>query len=347
MYGREFDCDNCVDVPANLVAQIVAPRSCVDISRYPVTQPVYHTWDGTSDPLDWSKNSHCWIEYDPEAVRWIAENVFHLSASDYESVLQRCLNSGAFYEAENEAGETKFFLAGQNLNGSSLSVRIQTAKSNGRLVQLTYDCMLWPNEWIGSYYAELERREGPDGEYWALYRHTEELPPFEVRNAPELPAEMAGGYYLRSPADQWITELTIHEDGSFTGRYLDQGAEENGDGYDQVIYYAEFEGRFGHPRQTSPYSYELQLEELVYLDLTEDYIVEEDNGWRVLYRYGYATGLEDSLDFSVYAPGAPMYKLPESFTYWYRLSTGIDAYTLSLPGWGLMNNREGQGFAGY
>lgn len=344
--GREFDSENCVDVPANILAQIVANRSCVDFSLYPVAQPVYHAWDGTVDPQGWGEQSRCYAEFDPEAVAWIAENVFHLAESDYRGVLQRCLQSGAFYQDVNAEGQERFFLAGQNLNGSGITVHPESASSNGRLYRIRYDCLLWPNEWIGSYDAELELRESEGVEYWALYRHTEAAPGFDTRAAPELFPAMAGVYLLQGEQGEWSTELTVYDDGSFTGRYLDRGLEESGEDYDQVISFADFEGRFGSPRQTGLYSYTMELQELYYLDVTEDFIVEEDGGWRVLYRYGYAIGLENSRLFQVYAPGAPVYKLPESFVAWYRAASGMDGYTLSLPGWGLMNGEEGQGFAG-
>ena len=79
--------------------------------------------------------------------------------------------------------------------------------------------------------------------------------------------------------------------------------------------------------------------------VTLDYIVEEDDGWRVLYRYADAVGLENCRTVYFYAPGAPVYKLPESFVGWYDCTQPLADTDLELPGWGMMNGEEGQGFA--
>ena len=88
-----------------------------------------------------------------------------------------------------------------------------------------------------------------------------------------------------------------------------------------------------------------ELESLEYLDYTLDYIVEEEDGWRILYRYADAVGLENCKTVYFYAPGAPVYRLPESFIGWYVCSKMLDDTALALPGWGMMNGDEGQGFA--
>lgn len=343
--GREYDSENAVDVRANLLSQIVCGYPCVDFALYPVSAPVFHWGDGTSDPMNWAGDAGYYAEFDPAAVQWIAQQVFHLSDADYQAVLDRCLFSGAFYQGQNAAGEERFFLSVRSTGAQGSLVHVESAQTDGEHYEIVYDYLLWPNDYLGSYAATLELRENAGQPYWSLYRQTAQLPLDEPEDAPELFAQLGETFVLSNGVDSWWTELTIAEDGSFTGSYLDNDLEENGDDYDQTIYYADFEGRFANPRRINAYTYSVELLDLSYLDYTPDYIVEEDDGWRVLYRYADAVGLEGSSTFYFYAPGAPVYKLPDSFVNWYACSKPLGDYDLELPGWGLMNRAEGQGFA--
>ena len=88
-----------------------------------------------------------------------------------------------------------------------------------------------------------------------------------------------------------------------------------------------------------------ELESLSYLDYMQDFTVEEEDGWRILYRYADAAGLEGCKTVYFYAPGAPVYRLPESFISWYGCIRPLEDSDLALPGWGMMNGEDGQGFA--
>ena len=345
MGGREFDSANAVDVRANLLAQIVCAAPCVDFDAYPVKSPVFHWNDGSRDPLNWAEETGCYAEFDAEAVRWIAQKVFQLSESDYRALLERCFYAGAFYQGQNEAGEERFFLSvGSTYMPESL-IHVESAMSDGRRYEIVYDYLLRPNQYLGSYEASLELKQGESGSYWSLVRQTAYLPVEEAVDAPELFGLLTEPFVLSNGIDSWRTELRITEDGRFSGSYVDNDLSENGEDYDQAIYYADFEGRFVNPRRLNAYTYSAQLESLDYLDYTLDYIVEEDDGWRVLYRYADAVGLENCRTVYFYAPGAPVYKLPESFAGWYDCTQPLADTDLELPGWGMMNGEEGQGFA--
>ena len=125
----------------------------------------------------------------------------------------------------------------------------------------------------------------------------------------------------------------------------DYGISENGEDYDQTVYYADFEGRLVNPKRLNAYTWTAELESLSYLNYMDDYIVEEEDGWRILYRYADAVGLENCKTVYFYAPGAPVYRLPESFVSWYVCVRPLEDTALTLPGWGMMNGEEGQGFA--
>ncbi len=345
MGGRDFDSGNAVDVRGNLLAQIVCALPCVDFDAYPVKTPVFHWNDGSSDPLNWSADTGCYAEFDAEAVRWIALNVFRLSESDYKALLQRCFYAGAFYRGQNAAGEECFFLLLRTAYAPGSLVRVESAVSDGRRYEIVYDYLMRPKVYLGSYEASLELMQGESGPYWSLVRQSAYLPVEQAVDAPELFSLLSEPFVLSNGLDSWRTELTVAPDGSFSGSYVDNDLSENGEDYDQAIYYADFEGRLTTPRRLNAYTYTAQLEGLDYLDYTLDYIVEEDDGWRVLYRYADAVGLENCRTVYFYAPGAPVYKLPESFVSWYDCTRPLAETDLELPGWGMMNGEEGQGFA--
>ena len=345
MGGRDFDSGNAVDVRANLLAQIVSAVPCVDFAEYPVESPVFHWNDGSRDPMNWAADTGCYAEFDPAAVQWIAQNVFQLSERDYQALLDRCLYAGEFYQGQSETGEDRFYLLLRTAITPGSFVRIESALSDGTRYEIVYDDLLWPRQLVGSYAASLELRQSGSGSYWSLTRQTAALPVEETIEAPELFALLTEPFVFSNGVDSWRTELRIAEDGSFSGAYVDNDLSENGEDYDQVIYYADFEGRFVHPRRLNAYTYAADLQSLNDVDYTLDYIIEEDDGWRILYRYADPVGLENCRTVYFYAPGAPVYKLPESFVSWYACTNPISDAELELPSWGMMNAEEGQGFA--
>ncbi len=70
----------------NILSLIVQHPSCADFSAYPVVQPVYN---GAMDPYGWWG---AYMAYDVEAVKWVAQNIFHLSGADYDTLV-----TDAFY----------------------------------------------------------------------------------------------------------------------------------------------------------------------------------------------------------------------------------------------------------
>lgn len=343
--GKEFDCENCVDVRANLLAQLVTSASCADFSLYPGEQPVFHWNDGSHDPQGWDQETGFYAEFDPEQVAWVAENIFHISETEYRALLGRCMNSNTFYAARNQAGQERFFVPIPAVDGPNTLVRYESAQFDGSRYEIVYHNLMEPSYYLDSYLAVVEQREIDGQLYWTLLRQTEEIPEPEPEDAPELFGLLIDSFYLDGDFGAWRTELTILEDGSFSGRYQETAFGDSGEGYDETIYYADFEGRFTHPQKINPYTYSIELDELRYLDRMEDVIAEEEDGWRILYRYATAVGVEGGRIFYVYMPGAPFYKLPESFRAWYLGTAALDGDPLELPTWGMMNGAGGQGFA--
>lgn len=342
--GREFDSRNCVDVRANIVSQLVNTLPCADFSLYPGEAPLIRRAGDEADRQGWTGDAEEFEVFDPAQVEWIAEEIFRLSASDYRAVLSRSINSGAFYRNRNDAGEERFFLAHKDTRRPDTFVRYLSAETNGQDYEIVYDLVEQPRGWLGCYAATLSLREIDGGLYWTLSKHTAAEVSFDETDAPELLSWISGPFALSDEGESWRTELTIAPDGGFVGSYWASELPQAGDDCDQVILYAEFEGRFGRPRQTGTYSYTLDLQSLRYLDEAADYVIVEDDGWRVLYRHADAVGLEDCGLFTVYAPGAPLYRLPDSFVRWYGSRVPLDG-AAELPGWGLMNSSYGYGFA--
>lgn len=149
-------------------------------------------------------------------------------------------------------------------------------------------------------------------------------------------------FCFMSGAGGWSTELSIKEDGTFTGGYYAHWISwEHDEAWE--LYVCEFSGRFSEPQKVNAYTYSTQLEELNIepgeqgLENTPLTQVDE----------GYAPGIAGGEEFLVYLPGAPLDKLPEEFLLWVRAPHGIEEEDTALPNYGLYNVNEQQGWFEY
>ena len=344
MGGKEYDSENCVDVRANILAQLVTSASCVDFSLYPGRAPVFHWNDGTIDPQNMAGEGGSYGEFDPAQIEWIAENILHISEKDYRAVLSRCTVSGTFYVDQNDAGQERFYLSVPTVSEPNTLVRPISVESDGVRYELVYDYLMQPNYYLGSFFAVAELREIEGETYWTLCSQTARLPEEESRPAPELFALLGDTFYLNDADGLNHTELHIAEDGSFYGSYQGRELDLLGEDFDEIAYYSEFEGRFTNPKRINAYTYTIELQEIRYLDETEEFIITDELGRRILNVSSTAFGLDGAWVFTIYRPGAPYYRLPGSFTAWYLNSVAVDNYPLELPTWGLWNSTDGSAF---
>lgn len=142
-----------------------------------------------------------------------------------------------------------------------------------------------------------------------------------------------------SGAGAWQTDLTLSQDGSFTGIYED--ADMN------VHYVCSFRGRFGSFRSLTGDTYAMTLEEL---ELTTGHPVGEE--WRegdILYISADPYGLESGTEFLFYTPEVSTARLPQAFLLWVNADEKTQLLTGGLPlgRYGLYNETMEYGFFTY
>ncbi len=167
----------------------------------------------------------------------------------------------------------------------------------------------------------------------------------EAMDAAALFAAMPDYFYFASGVGAWSTDLTIAEDGTFTGSYHDSDMGDDGEDYPNgTIYVSSFSGRFGNVTRVDDYTYSMHLLEMQ-IDPTpaEEWI---EDGVRYVASLPY--GLENADEVMVYLPGAWIQSLPMEFVTWVAMprAWGDDERPVLLPCWGLYNVAGQEGFSG-
>ena len=139
--------------------------------------------------------------------------------------------------------------------------------------------------------------------------------PTEASAPTEVPVSLFGStdfpisLTYSSGAGGWRTELVLHGDGSFRGRYSDSELGETGTDYPGgTIYYCNFKGSFSHIRRLDDHSFALTASDLGYDAKLGDSRIE--NGVR--YLAAEAPGVSDGTEFILYTPEAPTSVLSEA-----------------------------------
>lgn len=105
----------------------------------------------------------------------------------------------------------------------------------------------------------------------------------------------------------WATEITLQEDGAFTGvchytRHIDEES-------------YPFHGKFKTPRKVSEYIYSMELEALVFEQGTDTMYLDYDYNTNVESQKWLTVpkGFERAGEFRVYLPGCPLEDMPEAY----------------------------------
>lgn len=151
-------------------------------------------------------------------------------------------------------------------------------------------------------------------------------------------------FYFSSGAGGWGTELYIHEDGSFDGKYHDSDMGDMGEGYpDGTLHLSQFEGHFTQPEQVDEYTCKFQIKDITYANpLETEEIVD---GVRQIYTDAY--GLDGAEDFYLYRPETPIDKLSDEFLMWVGIYNREEADRETLDCYGLCNVAQEYGFSSY
>ena len=161
----------------------------------------------------------------------------------------------------------------------------------------------------------------------------------------QLPFTEAQSFSFMSGAGGWSTELTINPDGSFTGNYYDSDMGDSGDGYDATEYVSTFHGKFKNIQKKDDYTYVMQIDTLE-TEETQDTWIEETGYGKVRYVASPPYGLYGGTNFELYLPGTPVSSLSAEYIDWVRTPMALDENATTLPGYGLYNVEEQNGFFG-
>ena len=150
-----------------------------------------------------------------------------------------------------------------------------------------------------------------------------------------------------SGAGAWRTVLTLNQDGTFSGIYLDSEMGEVGEGYPNgSAYISEFSGTFQLGEQLDDHSYRLTLTGLTTKNAAGEEWIENE----IRYVASAPHGLSDiesgapSTDFILYLPDTPVDQLSEELLTWwpYRYDQEDPKSTLSC--YGILNVATNFGF---
>ncbi len=126
-------------------------------------------------------------------------------------------------------------------------------------------------------------------------------------------------FYFSSGAGAWGTEITLNDDGTFTGSYHDSNMGEDTDNYPGgTVYVCNFSGSFTDFRQVDDFTWSMRLESLEY----ENTVGENWADSGIHYIASDAYGLSGGDLFYLYLKGHPVDTLPEEYMSWAKMYMG-------------------------
>ena len=150
-------------------------------------------------------------------------------------------------------------------------------------------------------------------------------------------------FIFTSGAGGWATKITIGNDGSFVGEYMDSDMGDVGYNYPRgVVYICEFTGKFSKPHKISEHIYTMELEQLNTKNETGK--IYYNDGMKYICSEPY--GFESAKKFYIYFPGTKLSDIEEGFLVWSHL---YDKNIRVLPKnyYGIYNISGKQGFVSY
>ncbi|MCI9124301.1 MAG: hypothetical protein HFH35_09535 [Eubacterium sp.] len=152
--------------------------------------------------------------------------------------------------------------------------------------------------------------------------------------------KMPKKFVFASGAGGWSTEITLKNDGSFTGQFHDSDMGDIGTRYPNgTVYICDFSGKFSAAKRLNKYTYSMTLKK----------IKADKKAGKTYYQNGvrYVTsdpyGFDNGKNFRIYCPGIKMSKLPSGFVSWMYAFMNTSK-TKTLPNYGIYNVKGDMGF---
>ncbi len=170
-----YDCEHAADGSSNIMAGIVncVTPSIVDFSLYPGVMPEEHM---SMD--DW------YVVYDGPTADWVAKNIFNVPDGDLDTLVRQAEEQGWFRLDGMDDGSYQYIspIIG-GIGDTGTEVRLSSAEFDGEKYYVVYDLyQVWfttdgKDEYLSSYYAELEYKDIDGQSYWSMYRNSKDIPP--------------------------------------------------------------------------------------------------------------------------------------------------------------------------
>ena len=147
-------------------------------------------------------------------------------------------------------------------------------------------------------------------------------------------------FWFSSGAGGWGTELTVKDDGSFTGSFHDSNLGETGVANPYgTVYTCDFRGKFTQPQRVNDYVYKMKLSWMS-MDQAPDKVYYEEG---IKYVTAEPYGMENAKEFYIYLPGTPIELLSEDFLMWARMYD-YEGDTIPEGVFGIYNVNEATAF---
>lgn len=160
----------------------------------------------------------------------------------------------------------------------------------------------------------------------------------------EIFAELPDTLIYSSGVGAWGSEISIQEDGSFSGSFWDSDMGATGEGYPHgTLYLSEYEGQFEVPAKVSDTVY---VTNLMYVTTKQEPHTEEIVD-QIRQVYSEAVGIEGGNAFYLYLAGTPVSELPECVYYSPRWSFETDLTEVPEGECVLYNESEDICYVGY
>ena len=318
---REYDCTDLENAYDTLPLQIVGNPACLDLWTCPGGDSVFTSWP---------------YLYAPKAtVLWAMENMLNIPEDEALAMVDLSVESHPeFIEFRNDFNDNdgQLYLCNKlgGVGGPGFYISYEAIRFDGDRYYIVYDLTAdisycYANTHV--FYAEAEFKEIDGVGYWSLYRHTENVPALpdpDVESDNNTFAKFAGVYTFTSGAGNWVTQMEINADGSFTGVFYDYNLGDDGEGYDRTLYYSRFSGYFMTPKKINNYTYSFLLDHISYENEPGTEEIIQDSGFRTRKIYTSAYGLDEGASLIyAYTEEAPATLVPDKLLSWISVLRGL------------------------
>lgn len=185
--------------------------------------------------------------------------------------------------------------------------------------------------------ADLTESDAADDEEAIDYGYTEDEGDFSYSQIADM------SFCYSEDGENWNTEISIAEDGTFRGTYWKMDPNETGAKYPEgTYYYSSFSGKMSQPIKMNDYTYSADADALEY----DDDIGATEITDGIQYIFVMPGGISDHNSFHFYMPGAMLDDLQESFLEGAKLQGMAGTNDVELPFYGLYDVDEECGFKG-